>query len=126
MAVNIVNVADIAGKTDTLQLSASMQPICTCLANEVRKVNALYVSNIDNTEPIAVRVAIKDATNQSGDKASPDGYYFLCYDLSVPKGATIDVISKSVYLEESDTLELLSGKSDALSAVCSYEIIKQA
>jgi len=35
----------------------------------------------------------------------------------------LDVISKSIYLEEGDTLRLTASANSDLEAVCSYEII---
>jgi hypothetical protein len=43
--------------------------------------------------------------------------------VSIPADATLDVISKSIYLEEGDELRLIASANSDLEAVCSYEEI---
>jgi len=43
--------------------------------------------------------------------------------MSVPAGSTVDVLSKSIYLEEGDTLRLTGSTTLKLEGVCSYEEI---
>ena len=49
--------------------------------------------------------------------------YHIAKTVNVPADATLDVISKSIYLEEGDTLRLTASANTRLEAVCSYEII---
>jgi len=49
--------------------------------------------------------------------------YRLASTISVPADATLDIISKSVYLEEGDQLRLTASANSDLEAVCSYEEI---
>jgi hypothetical protein len=47
--------------------------------------------------------------------------YEIAHTVSVPADATLDVISKSIYLEEGDELRLTASANSDLEAVCSYE-----
>jgi len=82
-------------------------------SNKVLKVNALYVSNVDGA--IAADVTVDIFRSGTG--------YRLASTISVPADATLDIISKSVYLEEGDQLRLTALVNGDLEAVCSYEEI---
>ena len=82
-------------------------------SNKVLKVNALYVANVDG----AVAADISVALYRSGVA------YKIAHTVSVPADSTLDVISKSIYLEEGDDLRLTAGANSDLEAVCSYEEI---
>lgn len=113
-APNIVNVATITGKTAVQAVGTSATAIITNAAasNNVLKVNALYVSNVSAaTATVTIDIFRSSVA------------YRLAYTIVVPVGATLDIISKSVYLEEGDTLRLTASAGSALEAVASYEII---
>ena len=114
-APNIVNVATITGKTAVLAVTTSATAIVTNSASsgQVLKVNALYVSNVDGTNNADINVDIFRSSTA----------YHIAKTVSVPADATLDVISKSIYLEEGDTLRLTASANSDLEAVCSYEII---
>jgi len=82
-------------------------------SNKVLKVNALYVANVDGVNAADVTVDIV----RSGTG------YRLASTISVPADSTLDVISKSIYLEEGDQLRLTAVENGDLEAVCSYEEI---
>jgi stress response protein SCP2 len=113
-APNIVAVATISGKTAVQAVGTSATAIVTNSSGsgKVQKVNALYVSNI-NTAAATVNVDIYRSTTA----------YRLAYTVSVPAGSTLDLMSKSMYLEEGDSLRLTASSSGYLEAVCSYEEI---
>ena len=114
-APNIVNVATITGKTAVLAVTTSATAIVTNSASsgKVFKVNALYVSNVDGTNNADINVDIFRSSTA----------YHIAKTVTVPADATLDVISKSIYLEEGDTLRLTASANTRLEAVCSYEII---
>jgi len=114
-APNIVNVATIIGKTAVQAITTSATAIVTNSAssNKVFKVNALYVSNIDGTNNATVNV----------DLFRSSVAYRIAFTVTVPADATIDVITKAVYLEEGDSLRLTASANSRLEAVCSYEEI---
>ena len=82
-------------------------------SGKVLKVNALYVSNIDGTNNADLNVDIYRSSTA----------YHIAKTVNVPADATLDVISKSIYLEEGDSLRLTANADSDLEAVCSYEII---
>jgi hypothetical protein len=114
-APNIVNVTTIIGKTAVQQVTTSATAIVTNSSgsNKVFKINALYVANVDGTNAADISVALFRSSVS----------YELAHTVSVPADATLDVISKSIYLEEGDELRLTASANSDLEAVCSYEEI---
>jgi hypothetical protein len=114
-APNIINVATITGKTAVQIVTTTPTAIVTnsAASGKVFKVNALYVSNIDGT----------NAADLNVDLFRSSTAYRIAYTVTVPADATLDVISKSIYLEEGDALRLTASANTRLEAVCSYEEI---
>lgn len=114
-APNVVNVATITGKTAVQAVGTSATAIVTNTggSGKVFKVNALYVSNVDGATAADVNV----------DLFRSSVAYHVAKTVSVPADATLDVISKAIYLEEGDSLRLTASASGDLEAVCSYEEI---
>ena len=114
-APNIVNVVTITGKTAVQAITTSATAIVTNAADsgKVFKVNALYVSNVDGSNNADVNVDIFRSSTA----------YHVAKTVSVPADATLDIISKSIYLEEGDSLRLTANANSDLEAVCSYEEI---
>jgi len=114
-APNIVGVTTITGKTAVMAVTTSATAIVTnsSSSGKVFKVNALYVANIDGT----------NACDLTVDLFRSSTAYKIASTVSVPADATLDVISKSIYLEEGDALRLTAGANSDLEAVCSYEEI---
>ena len=114
-APNIVNVATITGKTSVLTVTTSATAIVTnsAASGKVFKVNALYVSNVDGTNNADVNVDLYRSSTA----------YHIAKTVNVPAYATLDIISKAIYLEEGDSLRLTANANSDLEAVCSYEEI---
>ena len=114
-APNIVNVVTITGKTAVLAVTTSATAIVTnsAASGKVFKVNALYVSNVDGVNNADINVDIFRSSTA----------FHIAKTVTVPADATLDVISKSIYLEEGDTLRLTASANSDLEAVCSYEEI---
>ena len=114
-APNIVNVTTITGKTSVLAVTTSATAIVTNSGSsgQVYKINALYVSNVDCTNNADLNVDLYRSSTA----------YHIAKTVNVPADATLDVISKSIYLEEGDSLRLTANADSDLEAVCSYEII---
>jgi hypothetical protein len=114
-APNIVNVTNITGKTAVQAVGTSATAIVTnsAASGKVFKINALYVSNIDGTSNAEITVDLFRSSTA----------YKIASTVVVPADATLDVISKSFYLEEGDELRLTANASGDLQAVCSYEEI---
>lgn len=114
-APNVVNVATITGKTAVQAVGTSATAIVTNSSgsNKVLKVNALYVSNVDGTNNADITV----------DLFRSSVAYRIALTVVVPADASLDVISKPIYLEEGDSLRLTANAASDLEAVCSYEEI---
>ena len=114
-APNIVNVSTITGKTAVQAVGTSATAIVTnsAASGKVFKVNALYVSNVDGTNNAEIDVDLYRSSTA----------YHIAKTMVVPADATLDVISKAIYLEEGDSLRLTANAASDLEAVCSYEEI---
>ena len=114
-APNIVNVATITGKTAVQAVGTSATAIVdnSSSSNKVFKVNALYISNVDGVNNATVNIDLYRSSTA----------YHIAKTVTVPADATIDVITKAVYLEEGDSLRLTASTASDLEAVCSYEEI---
>lgn len=114
-APNIVNVATITGKTAVQAIGTSATAIVTnsAASGKVFKVNALYVSNVDGTNDADVSIDIFRSSVA----------YHIAKTIVVPADATLDVLSKPLYLEEGDSLRITGSAASDLEAVCSYEEI---
>lgn len=114
-APNIVNVATITGKTAVQAVGTSAAAIVTNSASsgKVLKVNALYVSNVDGTNNAEITVDLYRSSTA----------YHVAKTIIIPSDATLDVLTKALYLEEGDALRLTANAASDLEAVCSYEEI---
>jgi hypothetical protein len=115
-APNIVNVTTITGKNAHQFCTATKTAIVSNPAgsNKVFKINALYITNITGAVNSSISVYVtKGATTQVR----------ITSTTTVPVNATLDVLSKSIYIEEDSTLTLQAAGSSQLEAVCSYEEI---
>lgn len=114
-APNVVSVANIYGKSAVQAVTTAATAIVSNAtgSNTVVKINALYVGNVDTSAPYKLTVDFfRSAT----------AYRFL-YQVSIPAGAGLDVLSKSIYLEEGDSLRLTADTGSKLEALASYEVI---
>ena len=114
-APNIVNVATITGKTAVQAVGTSATAIVTNSGSsgKVFKVNALYIANIDGSAAADITVDLFRSSTA----------YPIASTISVPADATLDIMTKAIYLEEGDTLRCTASASGDLTAVCSYEEI---
>jgi hypothetical protein len=114
-APNIVNVATITGKTAVQAVGTSATAIVTNSGSsgKVFKVNALYVANVDGTNSADITVDLFRSSTA----------YPIASTVLVPSDATLDLMSKAIYLEEGDSLRCTASASGDLVAVCSYEEI---
>jgi hypothetical protein len=115
-APNIVSATTITGKTSFQNVQPTTASILVNDPNSgiVMKVNSLYVSNTDSSNTTADVSIYRDSDTSS---------FYMIKSVVIPANATLDVISKSFYLEEGHQLQLSSLDSNKLQAVCSYEQI---
>ncbi len=114
-APDIVDVSTIIGKTAVQVVGTSATAIVSnsAASGKVLKVNALYVSNVDGTTAYEITVDLFRSSTA----------YRLASTITVPADASLDIISKSIYLEEGDSLRLTANTASKLEAICSYEEI---
>lgn len=112
-APNVVNVVTITGKTAVQLVGTSATAIISNSggSNKVVKVNTLMVGNVDASTAYDLTVDLyRGAT----------AYRFVA-TVSIAAKATLDVLGKSIYLEEGDSLRLTASSASKLEAIASYE-----
>ena len=112
---NIVNVTTIRGNTAVANVTDVTTAVVSnpAASGSVYKVNAIYVSNIDDANTANVDISVFRS-----------GYdYYLANTVSIPVQSTLDILSKAIYLEENDSLRLAASTNNHLQVVCSYEDI---
>lgn len=112
---NIVNVATIYGQTAVLLCSTSPANVVVngAASNTVVKLDSLYCSNGDNLAGYAVTIDLFRSSTA----------YNVASSITVPSGATLDVLSKQIWLQEGDALRAYSNTASKITVVCSYEVI---
>ena len=112
-APNIVDVTTITMKTAVQAVGTSATAIVSNPASSGKafKVNALYISNVDGATNTDVNIDIYRSSTA----------YHIAKTVIIPADATLDVLSKSITLEEGDSLRLTANAASDLEAVCSYE-----
>ncbi len=116
MALNLVNVATITGKTAVLTgfLSTTVfEPSVTAAANQLVKLNSLYAVNTSAT-PYTATVDIL-----RGSTLHPIASALAC----AANTTTVIVIKDSpIYLEEGDVLKAF-GSNAAIKMIASYDLL---
>ena len=111
---NIVNVTSIYGTTYVQAVGVSATAIVPAVATgSIVKLDALYIGNIDTSASYKITV----------DLYRSSVAYNILYQVSIPAGAGLDVLSKSIYLQEGDSLRLTADTASKLQAVASGEVI---
>jgi hypothetical protein len=112
---NIVGVTSIYGKTSVQELTTTATSIVTNSSdsNKIFKVNSLYISNISGSSSADVTISLHRNSVS----------YNIATNITVPADATIDILGKTLYLQEGDELRLSADANSMLHGVCSYEEI---
>lgn len=121
-APNIVNVTTITGKTAVVNLTTTNATAVVSNAassGKVFKINSLYVSNVDGTNPATITISIYSEDDIGGTATE------IVSTVAVPADATIVVVDKngSIYLEEDKSIGATASAANDLKVVCSYEEI---
>ena len=114
-APNIIGATTITGKTAVLSVTTSPTDILANAAasGKVLKCNTLLVANVDGTANASVNVEVYRSSTS----------YYIAYTMTVPAGATLDMLTSPLYLEEGDSLRLTANVNGDLQGVVSYEDI---
>ena len=112
---NLLSLTTVNAQTAVQAITTSATAIVTnsAASGKVYKVSALYVSNVDGTNDATVNADIYRSSTA----------YHIAKTITIPADTTLDLISKSLYLLEGDTLRLTASADGDLEAVCSYEEI---
>lgn len=112
-APNIVNVVTITGKTALANVTTSFANLVvnTAASGKVFKVNALYVANVDGSANVDISIGVVRSSYS----------FALANTVTIPADSTLDMISKSIYLEEGDFIEVKASANHDAHAICSFE-----
>ena len=114
-APNLGNLTTITGVTSVMTVTTISVALAAnpASSNQVWKINTLYVGNINTTTTATVTVGFLRGTTTTNFAST----------IAVPPGASLDIVSKSIYLQEADSLMLLASVNGYLQAICSYEMM---
>jgi len=124
-APNIVNVTNILGKSNvgnvtTVSTSVIVNPINS---GKVFKINTIIIANIDGSNASNVSVDLFKFGAQNVDSGVGNTTYALANVVTVPAKSSLDLISKSLYLEEGDQIKVKGDANNRLHFISSFEEI---
>ena len=92
----------------------NLTSVYTCPSNFVGVIKEVMVCNVDGSASADITINFnRSSTN-----------YPIVYTVTVDNDATLDLLNKSIYLEEGDSLNATASVDGDLTIVCSYEIIE--
>ncbi len=112
---NLINATTINGLTAVAAVTTTPTSIVTNAGSsgKAQRINSILVSNVNGSASATVTVSIlRSATS-----------YRVAYLMSVPAASTLDILSKVLYLNEGDALQVSASVNSYLEAVVSYEEI---
>ena len=113
----IAHIADVSNSGSTVDLNpADVGGAGTTVpAGDVAKLNAVYVSNTSGGD-LTATVTIVDASSNTFD---------LINTITVPANATLDVISKSMYLPAGYGMTITASAATGIDALVSWEELSE-
>ena len=124
-APNIVAVSTIRGKSNVANLTTTSSSVIVNDVNsgKVFKINTIMISNVDGTNSGNVTVELFKFGAQNVSTGSGNSVYSLANVVTVPAKSSLDVMSKSLYLEEGDHLKAKADANSRLHLITSFEEI---
>ena len=124
-APNIVSVSTIRGKSNVANLTTTSSSVIVNDANsgKVFKINTIIVSNVDGTNAGNVSVELFKFGAQNASTGLGNTTYAIANVVTVPAKSSLDVLSKSLYLEEGDQLKAKADANNRLHLITSFEEI---
>ena len=121
-APNIVNVATITAKTDSVALSSTGGiSVLSNASNSgiVMQVVALYAANVDGTNNAFITITVHDEPAGAGTG------FAVANTVAVPADATVVVIDKNspIFLEEAMSIKAVPSAADDIEITVSYQEI---
>ena len=132
MAVNLINVSGIEGKTGTQLLTTSSAPITGLgLANTatttIIKLHTLLASNIDGTNDVDVSVKLTAWVGGNGQGGSAGGTLkgWIAYTITVPADSTLVLVSRdsAIYIPHDTKVEAAASAASDCQLTYSYDEI---
>ena len=122
---NIVAVSTIRGKSNVANLTTTSSSIVVNPVNsgQVFKINTIMISNVDGTNSGNVSVELFKFGAQNTSTGSGNATYSIANTMTVPAKSSLDVMSKSLYLEEGDQLKAKADSNNRLHLITSFEEI---
>ena len=113
----IAHIADVSNSGSTVDLNPADVGVAgtTVPAGDVAKLNAVYVSNTSSGD-LTATVTIVDASSNTFD---------LINTITVPANATLDVISKSMYLPAGYGMTITASAATGIDALVSWEELSE-
>jgi len=126
-APNIVAVATINGKSNIANVTTVTSNVVVngIGSGKVFKINTILISNIDTTNAGNVTVGLYKAGN-TGSQRSADGtlantIFSLANNITVPSKSTLDLLSKTLYMEEGDVITVKGDANNRMHMIASFE-----
>ena len=126
-APNIVAVATINGKSNIANVTTVTSNVVVngIGSNKVFKINTILISNIDATNAGNVTVGLYKA-GHTGSQRSADGtlsntIFSLANNITVPSKSTLDLLSKTLYMEEGDVITVKGDANNRMHMIASFE-----
>jgi len=113
----IAHIADVSNSGSTVDLNpADVGGAGTTVpAGDVAKLNAVYVSNTSSGDLTATVTIVDDSSNT----------FDLINTITVPANATLDVISKSMYLPAGYGMTITASAATGIDALVSWEELSE-
>ena len=124
-APNIVSVSTIRGKSNVANLTTTSSSVIVNDVNsgKVFKINTIMIANVDGTAAGNVSVELFKFGAQNVSTGTGNATYAIANVMTVPAKSSLDVLSKSIYLEEGDQLKAKSDANNRLHLITSFEEI---
>jgi hypothetical protein len=124
-APNIVSVSNILGKSNVANVTTVSSSVIVNAVNsgKVFKINTLIVSNVDGTNSGNVSVELFKFGAQNSSTGSGNSTYAIANVVTVPAKSSLDILAKSLYLEEGDQIKVKGDANNRLHFISSFEEI---
>ena len=124
-APNIVSVSNILGKSNVANVTTVSSAVIVnpVNSNKVFKINTIIISNIDGTNSGNVSVDLFKFGAQNSSTGSGNSTYAIANAVTVPAKSSLDILAKSLYLEEGDQIKVKGDANNRLHFISSFEEI---
>lgn len=124
-APNIVSVTSILGKSNVANVTSVSSSVIVNAVNsgKVFKINTMLVSNVDGSNAGNVSVELFKFGAQNTSTGTGNATYAIANVVTVPAKSTLDILSKSLYLEEGDQIKVKGDANNRLHFISSFEEI---